>query len=179
MGPYRSGTTPEKVHTTDKNRLFPAVLRLLQSFGDIDGGKELPRTATLDKLHGLIGQFENFSVQGGEKQGLAVGGDLPAVRIPAQVEIHMVGGFPLGEIQVDPDGDFILQPHRGEKLGIHIDHGNQVLFGKPFDVLEGEQLPGLGAPLQIVQVIDDAEHVRIANGDDFVMNERLHLSSIL
>lgn len=105
-----------------------------------------------------------------------MGGYLLAVRLSAQVEVHVVGSFSLREIQMDCDKDFILQPCRGKILYIHIDHGNQVFFGKPFDIPEGEQFTGLGTPLQIVQVVDDPEHVGIVDGDDPVMDEGFHLS---
>ncbi|OEU60759.1 MAG: hypothetical protein BA870_01120 [Desulfuromonadales bacterium C00003094] len=83
----------------------------------------------------------------------------------------MVDGFSFRKVQMDLDGYFIFQFYRSEKLRIHIDHGNKVLFGKPFHVFKGKELPGRGTLLQVIQVIDDAEHIRIANGDDSLLSE--------
>jgi hypothetical protein len=137
------------------------------------------RTTAFNKLNGLFWQLDNFPVQGGKKQGLPMGDDLLSIRCPAQVKIHVVGGLSLGKIQMDFYEYLVLQFCRGEEMGVHIDHGNQVLFRKPFHVFKGEQLPGLGSPLQIIQVIDDAEHIRVTNGDDSLLNKRFHISTIL
>lgn len=76
---------------------------------------------------------------------------------PAHVEKHVMGSFSFRKIQVDPDGNLVLQSRRSEKPGVHIHHGNQVLFGKTLHEPESEQFPRLGTPLQVVEVINDTE----------------------
>jgi hypothetical protein len=54
-----------------------------------------------------------------------------------------------------------------------------MLLGKTFHVFKGEKFSGLGTPLQVIQIINNAEHVRIANGDDPLLSEGCHMVLIL